>query len=232
MTQYLDTPLFGVAITIIAYSVSQYINKRFKTSILNPIALSIMAIVGFLIYNNIDYEVYNKGGNIIGFFLGPATVALAVPLYKKIELLKENLLPILVGIFVGSLAGIVSVILLSRVFKLEDILMLSLIPKSTTSAIAMDISTQIGGNSAIAIVFVIVTGIFGNILGPDLLRRFRIKDEIAKGISMGTASHVVGTAKAMEMGEKEGAMSSLAIGVAGLMTVFLAPLVLKVMDLL
>lgn len=232
MTQYLDTPLFGVAITIIAYSVSQYINKRFKTSILNPIALSIMAIVGFLIYNNIDYEVYNKGGNIIGFFLGPATVALAVPLYKKIELLKENLLPILVGIFVGSLAGIVSVILLSRVFKLEDILMLSLIPKSTTSAIAMDISTQIGGNSAIAIVFVIVTGIFGNILGPDLLRRFGIKDEIAKGISMGTASHVVGTAKAMEMGEKEGAMSSLAIGVAGLMTVFLAPLVLKVMDLL
>ncbi|MGN9165411.1 LrgB family protein [Tissierellaceae bacterium HCP3S3_D8] len=232
MTQYLDTPLFGVAITIIAYSVSQYINKRFKTSILNPIALSIMAIVGFLIYNNIDYEVYNKGGNIIGFFLGPATVALAVPLYKKIELLKENLLPILVGIFVGSLAGIVSVILLSRVFKLEDILMLSLIPKSTTSAIAMDISTQIGGNSAIAIVFVIVTGIFGNILGPDLLRRFGIKDEIAKGISMGTASHVVGTAKAMEMGEKEGAMSSLAIGVAGLMTVFLAPLVLKFMDLL
>lgn len=232
MTQYLDTPLFGVAITIIAYSVSQYINKRFKTSILNPIALSIMAIVGFLIYNNIDYEVYNKGGNIISFFLGPATVALAVPLYKKIELLKENLLPILVGIFVGSLAGIVSVILLSRVFKLEDILMLSLIPKSTTSAIAMDISTQIGGNSAIAIVFVIVTGIFGNILGPDLLRRFGIKDEIAKGISMGTASHVVGTAKAMEMGEKEGAMSSLAIGVAGLMTVFLAPLVLKFMDLL
>lgn len=232
MTQYLDTPLFGVAITIIAYSVSQYINKRFKTSILNPIALSIMAIVGFLIYNNIDYEVYNKGGNIISFFLGPATVALAVPLYKKIELLKENLLPILVGIFVGSLAGIVSVILLSRVFKLEYILMLSLIPKSTTSAIAMDISTQIGGNSAIAIVFVIVTGIFGNILGPDLLRRFGIKDEIAKGISMGTASHVVGTAKAMEMGEKEGAMSSLAIGVAGLMTVFLAPLVLKFMDLL
>lgn len=232
MAEYLNTPLFGVTITIIVYFISQYLSKKFKTQILNPIALSITAIVGFLFYNNIDYEVYNKGGSIINFFLGPATVALAVPLYKKIKLLKENSIPILLGIFVGSLAGILSVIFFSKVFKLDDIIMLSLIPKSTTSAIAMDIATQTGGNSAIAIVFVIATGIFGNILGPSVLELFGIKNKVAKGISIGTASHVVGTAKAMEIGEVEGAMSSLAIGIAGLITVFLAPIILKILNLL
>ena len=231
MAEYLNTPLFGVTITIIVYFISQYLSKKFKTPILNPIALSITAIVGFLFYNNIDYEVYNKGGSIINFSW-TTTVALAVPLYKKIKLLKENSIPILLGIFVGSLAGIVSVIFFSKVFKLDDIIMLSLIPKSTTSAIAMDIATQIGGNSAIAIVFVIATGIFGNILGPSVLELFGIKNKVAKGISIGTASHVVGTAKAMEIGEVEGAMSSLAIGIAGLITVFLAPIILKILNLL
>lgn len=227
MSQYLDTALFGVSITIIIYSISAFVNKKVKKAILNPIALSILGIVGFLLYNNIDYEVYNKGGSIISFFIGPATVALAVPLYKKIKLLSQNLMPILVGILVGASSGVISVIILSKIFELDDIIILSLIPKSTTSAIAMDISTEIGGSPSLAIAFVIITGITGNIIGPGILRAFGINNKVAQGISLGTSSHVVGTAKAMEMGEVEGAMSSLAIGIAGLMTVFLAPIILR-----
>lgn len=229
MVAYLDTALFGITITIITYSISLFINKKIKSAILNPIALSILAIVGFLLYNNIDYEVYNKGGSIINFFIGPATVALAVPLYKRINLLKENLIAILVGIFVGSLAGVISVIVLSKIFELDNIITLSMIPKSTTSAIAIDIATEIGGNPALAIAFVIATGILGNIIGPGILKAFGINNKVAKGISMGTASHVVGTAKAMELGEVEGAMSSLAIGIAGLITVLLIPFILRIM---
>lgn len=229
METYLDTALFGVTITIIAYSISLCINKKVKTAILNPIALSIIGIVGFLLYNNIDYEVYNKGGNIINFFIGPATVVLAVPLYKRIKLLKENFVAILLGILAGSLAGVISVIILGKVFELDNIIILSMIPKSTTSAIAIDIAAEIGGNPALAIAFVIATGILGNIIGPGILKAFGINNKIAKGISMGTASHVVGTAKAMELGEVEGAMSSLAIGIAGLITVLLIPFILRIM---
>lgn len=231
MAAYLDTALFGVTITIIVYAISTFVSKKTNSAIFSPIVLSVVAIIGFLIYNDMDYEVYNKGGSIISFFLGPATVVLAVPLYKKIGLLRENLVAILLGTFVGSLAGVVSVVVLSRVFKLDGIILLSLMPKSTTSAIAMDIAAEIGGNPALAIAFVIVTGIFGNFIGPILLKIFGINNKVAIGISLGTGAHVMGTAKAMELGEVEGGMSSLAIGVAGLMTVFLAPLVLRIMAL-
>lgn len=230
MSAYLDTALFGVTITIIIYSLSLFISKRINISLLNPIILSIVGIIGFLISNNIDYEVYNKGGSIISFFLGPATVALAVPLYKQINLLKENLIPILLGILVGSTAGILMIIFLSKIFDLDNIIILSMIPKSTTSAIAIDIAREIGGNPSLAIAFVIATGILGNIIGPSLLRIFKINNKVAKGIALGTGSHVVGTAKAMEIGEVEGAMSSLAIGIAGLITVFLAPIILNLIN--
>lgn len=230
MAAYLDTALFGVTITIIIYSLSLLINKKVNIAILNPIILSIIAIIIFLNLNNIDYKVYNKGGSIISFFLGPATVALAVPLYKQINLLRENFLAILLGIVAGAGAGIITVILLSRIFALDKVITLSMLPKSTTSAIAIDIAESIGGNPALAIAFVIATGILGNIIGPALLRICKINNRLAQGISLGTASHVVGTARAMEIGEVEGAMASLAIGVAGLITVFLAPIILSIMN--
>lgn len=228
MLSFINTPIFGVTITIIAFSISLYLNKKTKSPLLNPILISIILIICFLLFFKIDYEMYDKGGSIISFFLGPATVVLAVPLYKQIKLLKDNLFPILVGIFLGSFAGIVSIIIMSRLFGLEDILFLSLIPKSTTSAIAMDIASEIGGNPSIAIAFVILTGVGGYIIGPGILKIFKINNKVAKGVSLGTASHAVGTAKAIELGEVEGAMSSLAIGVAGLITVFLAPLILRI----
>lgn len=232
MISYTDTPLYGVTITIIIFSLFQYLNKKTKISLLNPIALSIITIILILRYYNIDYDVYNKGGSIISFFLGPATVVLAIPLYNRIKLLGKNFFPITIGIIVGSLSGIISLVLLSKLFKLDHLIALSLIPKSTTSAIAVDIARGIGGSPSLAIAFVTATGISGNIIGPGVLKFLKINNRIAKGIAIGTSSHVIGTAKAVEMGEVEGAMSSLAIGIAGLITVFLAPLVLSFISML
>lgn len=226
MIQYIDTPLFGVGISILVYTFSSYISGRLRIKILNPLLLTMIIIVGILLLLRIDYDIYNKGGQIISFFLGPATVVLAVPLYKQINLLKENLLPILTGILVGSISGIISILGLGKLFNLDLILISSLIPKSTTTPIAMEISTILGGNSSLTVTFVVITGLSGYIIGEKVLEIVGIKDPIAKGIALGTASHAIGTAKAIEMGEVEGAMSSLSIGVAGIITVFLVPLII------
>lgn len=227
MMEYIDTPLFGVTLTIIVFCIANFIYKKIKNPLANPIAVSIIFIIWFLGYFNISIESYEMGGSFISFFLGPATVALAIPIYKKLDLLKKNLITTLIGITLGSLAGILSVAIMSKLFSINDTMMLSLIPKSTTSAIAIDLSEQIKGNPSITIAFVIATGIMGNILGPSILNIFNIKNKRAKGVALGTASHVVGTAKAMELGQVEGAMSSLAIGIAGIITVFLAPLIIN-----
>lgn len=231
MTDYLNTPIFGAGLTIIVFFFSVYLGKRFKSPLLNPIFVSISLIIVFLTIFKIDYTIYNKGGSIIAFFLEPATVVLAVPLYRQINLLKENLIPILVGILAGSITGIISIIFLGKIFNLDSTLLLSLIPKNTTSPIAMDISTQIGGNPALSIGFVVVTGVGGYIIGEKILKTFKIKNEVAKGIALGATSHASGTAKAIELGEVEGAMASLAIGVAGLITVFLAPLIISIFNI-
>lgn len=229
MIEYVDTPLFGITLTIIIFSISNALYKKLKNPLINPIVISIVLIIWVLKYFNIDITSYEKGGNMIGFFLGPATVALAIPIYKKINLLRKNFFTILIGIFIGSLAGILSVIVMSKLLRVDDIMLLSLIPKSTTSAIAIDLSKQIKGNPSITIAFVIATGTLGNIIGPSIFRLFKIKNKKARGIALGTASHIVGTAKAIELGETEGAMSSLAIGIAGIITVFLAPLIIKLL---
>lgn len=227
MIEYIDTPLFGIGLTVIVFSISNFIYKKMKSPLLNPILLSIVFIIWFLQYLNIEIENYEKGGEIINFFLGPATVAFSIPVYKKLKLLKENLFSTLIAISVGSLAGILTVAILSKLFSLDDMLTLSLIPKATTSAIAIDISEEIKGNPSITIAFVLISGILGNILGPSIFNLFKIKSKIAKGIALGTASHAVGTAKAIELGQTEGAMSSLAISIAGVITVFLAPIIVK-----
>ena len=232
MIQYIDTPLFGVGISILVYTFSSYISGRLRIKILNPLLLTMIIIVGILLLLHIDYDIYNKGGQIISFFLGPATVVLAVPLYKQINLLKENLLPILTGILVGSISGIISILGLGKLFNLDLILISSLIPKSTTTPIAMEISTILGGNSSLTVTFVVITGLSGYIIGEKVLEIVGIKEPIAKGIALGTASHAIGTAKAIEMGEVEGAMSSLSIGVAGIITVFLVPLIILLIGII
>lgn len=223
MAKYIDTPIFGVLISILAFEIGVFINKKTKISFFNPLLISVTIIISFLLIFNIDYKTYNRGGSIISFLLGPATVVLVVPLYKQIENLKKNSLPILVGIFVGVLTAIISIYYLSKLFGLDEIIVLSLIPKSVTAAISMEVSREIGGIPSLTMAATVITGIVGNMVGPYIYKIFKIENEIAQGIGLGNGAHALGTAKAMELGEVQGAMGSLSISVAGLMTVFLAP---------
>jgi predicted murein hydrolase (TIGR00659 family) len=232
MSEYIDTPLFGVGLSIIAYTLSSFIYKRTKIIILNPLLVGIALVVGILTFFNIDYQMYEPGGEMIIFFLGPATVALAVPLYKRWQILRENFVPIIIGIVLGSTAGIGSILLLGKIMKLDNLMISSLLPKSTTSPIAIEISGLLGGNQSLTVSFVIITGIIGYIFAERILKLFRVTDPVAKGIAIGTTSHAVGTAKAMELGEVEGAMSSLAISVAGIVTVLMVPGVIWLLNII
>ena len=232
MLDYINTPIFGVGISILAFTISSYIARRTKIMLLNPLLVAMIIIVGILLAFDIDYETYNLGGQMITFFLGPATVVLAVPLYKQRALLKGNLIPILVGIIVGSAAGILFVVFAGKLLGLDRLLVASLVPRSTTTPIAMEISTLLDGNPALTAIFVSVMGISGYMFGEKLLKLFKVDHPIAKGIGIGTTSHAVGTAKAMELGEVEGAMSSLAISVAGIVTVLMVPGVIWLLNII
>ncbi|WP_294186953.1 LrgB family protein [uncultured Clostridium sp.] len=215
--------LFGIIISLLAFEAGLLIYKKTKFPLFNPLLIAIALVIGFLIVFNIDVDTYNKGGQFINMFLGPATVVLAVPLYKQLNLLKKYLLPILVGILLGSSIGISSVILLANIFGFEKVLTISLLSKSVTTPIGIEITKQLGGLAPVTVLSIIISGIIGSILGPLLCKKFKINNKVAIGIAIGTASHAVGTSKALELGETEGAMSSLSIGIAGIMTVFLAP---------
>lgn len=219
-----DNIFFGIVISLLAFECGLYISKKLKFPLFNPLLIAIISIITFLLVFNIDYEKYDNGAKFINMFLGPATVILAVPLYKQINLLKENFLPIIIGIFLGSLIGIISVIILSFIFGLENIIMTSLLAKSVTTPIGIEITNQLGGLIPITVLAIVISGIVGAVIGPSLCKIFKITNEIAIGIAIGTASHALGTTKALELGQTQGAMSSLSIGIAGLITVFLAPL--------
>mgnify|MGYP000790539757 FL=1 len=167
----------------------------------------------------IDYKVYNSGAKYLNYLLTPATVCLAIPLYEKLEVLKKNIKAILIGILSGVLTSLLSVLGMSVIFGLNHTEYVTMLPKSITTAIGIGVSEELNGNVTLTCVIIIVTGVLGNIIAPAICKLFKIKEPIAKGIAIGTASHAVGTAKAMEMGETEGAMSSLSIAVSGLMTV-------------
>jgi predicted murein hydrolase (TIGR00659 family) len=232
LNEFLNTPLFGILFSLIAFHIGTLLYKKTQLSILNPLLIASVLVMAFLLYFGIDFETYNLGGDYISFFLGPATVVLAVPLYKKIRLLKSNALPILVGILAGCIAGISSILALSSLLGLDEVISRSLAPKSVTTPIGIEISKQIGGLPAVTVAAIVFTGIIGAILGPFICRCFRIKDKVAVCIAIGTASHALGTTRAIELGETEGAMSGLAIGIAGLITVFLVPMLLYVFGLI
>ncbi|MFT8351694.1 LrgB family protein [Clostridium saccharoperbutylacetonicum] len=225
MKDVIASPVFGVLISLIAYEIGNFIKQKLKLSIFNPLLIAIIILLIFLSKFNIKYEDYNNGGQVISFFLAPATVALALPLYKKFSLFKKNAVPILVGILCGVVSGIICVIGISKLFGLSSELTKSLIPKSITTPIGMALSNQLGGLPAITVVAIIITGIFGSIIGPFLNKILKVNDSVAMGIAMGNASHAVGTAKAMEIGETEGAMSSLTIAISGIITVIVGPII-------
>jgi len=228
MEELISTPYFGLIISILTFELGIYLNKKTNLSLFNPLLVSIVLTISILIAFNIDLEIYNQGGDLLSFFLGPATVILAVPLYNRLELLKTNYKAILIGITTGTLTGIVSIIYLTKLFKLDVGVGLAMIPKSVTTPIGMEISKQIGGISSITVAAIILTGILGAVIGPFICNLFGIKNKVAVGIAIGTSSHAVGTSRAIELGETEGAMSGLAIGIAGLITVFLVPILLTI----
>ena len=216
--------LFGLVLSLAAFEIGIFINRNTRIPILNPLLIAIASVICFLFAFNIDFNTYNKGGQFINMFLGPSTVVLAVPLYKQLDLLKKNAKAILTGIFVGSTIGIFSIIIISYLLGLDTSIIKSLAPKSVTTPIGISISNQLGGLVPITVLAIIVTGIIGAVFGPTICNLFKIKDKVAIGVAIGTASHAVGTSKALELGEIEGAMSSLSIGIAGIMTVIIAPI--------
>ncbi|MBW9173803.1 LrgB family protein [Clostridium estertheticum] len=228
MNDLITSPVFGVITSLIAYEIGLYIKKKGRLSIFNPLMIAVIILILFLTKFHIKYEDYNKGGQIISFFLFPATVALALPMYKKFVLFKENATPILIGIFSGAISGFISVVFLSKLFGLTDVLIKSLMPKSITTPIGIALSKQLGGLQSITVVAIIITGIIGSIGGPFLYKIFKINDKVALGIAMGASAHALGTARAMEIGEVEGAMSGLTMAISGVVTVLLYPLLWKI----
>lgn len=216
---------FGMFISVFAYILGMWLKKKLKWGILNPLLVAVILVIAFLLGTGTSYADYNEGASYISYFLTPATVCLAIPLYKQLELLKRNFAAVIIGITSGVLASAVSILLMSVLFKLDHVYYVSLLPKSITTAIGMGVSEEAGGIVTITIVSIILTGIFGNIIGEAWFRLVGVKDPIARGLALGTASHAIGTAKALELGEVEGAMSSLSVAVAGLMTVIAVPLV-------
>ena len=214
-----NSAYFGVTVSLIGYGAGIMLKKKFKYAFLNPLLISIIFVIGVVMLCGVDYESYENSAQYLGYLLTPATVCLAVPLYQQMTLLKKNLAAVACGILAGVLASLGSVLLLAFLFGLEHDVYVTLLPKSITTAIGMGVSEELGGLVTITVAVIIVTGVIGNVIGEAVCKLFRIYESIAKGLALGTSSHAIGTAKALEMGEVEGAMSSLAIAVAGLLTV-------------
>lgn len=210
---------FGIALSVAAFRVGIRVQKKTGWVICNPLIIAIVIVAGILLLFRIPYDSYNEGGQIINMFLAPATACLAVSIYSKLELLKKNWLPVMVGAACGSLTSMGSIWLMCRLLNLDEAMTASLMPKSVTTPIAISISQTNGGIVPITVVAVIFTGILGSILAPVLIRIFKVNDPVAAGLAIGACSHAVGTSKAVELGETEGAMSGLAIGICGIMTV-------------
>ena len=223
MIEFLEESVFfGAFISLLFYEAGLLMKKKFRLAIFNPLLIAILCVMAVLLLLDIDYDTYNEGAKYISYLLTPATVCLAVPLYRQLQLLRDNLAAVVIGIISGVAASLLSVFGLSKLFGLNHQRYVSLLPKSITTAIGMGVSEELGGIVTITVAVIIITGILGNAIAEVVFRIFRIYDPIARGLGLGTSAHAIGTAKAMELGAVEGAMSSLAIAVAGLMTVIFA----------
>ncbi len=227
MKEIIRSPLFALLISILAYEIGIFINKKTRIAFFNPLMIAIALVIGTLLALHIPLEDYKKGGDFISLFLTPATVILAVPLYKNINSLKKDYVAILGGVIIGSVTAILSVWAMAKAFGLSKELIASLIPKSITTPLGIELSTQIKGIPSVTVAAIIITGIFGAVFAEWLLKVCKITDKTAKGIAIGTSSHALGTTKAVDIGETEGAMSGLAIGLAGLVTVIVATVLFR-----
>lgn len=224
MFELTETPLFGMTLCLIAYAIGVKIKSKIDTPIMNPMVIGSLIVIGVLVTFKIPLENFMNGGKFITMLLAPATAALAVSIYRRIDVIKKNWLPVLVGCVVGSASSLVCVFLMSRFFMLPEDVLCSLLPKSITTAIATELSGQMGGIVPITVASVCVTGVFGTVMCPYFIKWFKVDNPIAAGLAIGASCHALGTSKAVEIGGIEGMMSGIAIGICGLSTVFMAML--------
>lgn len=221
----INSAYFGFIITIIIYYLSVQIKNKTKISLLNPLLLTTIIIVAILLICNIKYDTYNNGAKYISYFLTPTTVCLAIPLYKKVKILKKNIIAIISGILSGVVANAVVIVILVKIFGMSNEIGASLLPKSITAPIAIGVADELGGLSSITVFAVILSGIIGAVIAPTIFKILKIKDEVSQGLACGTAAHGSGTTTALELGEVQGAISGLAISITGLITTVIAPIV-------
>lgn len=223
MNEFFQSSMFaGVALSLISYLIGMLLKKKFKLGIFNPLLIAIVVSIIVLLIGKVDYKVYNQGAKYLSWLLTPATVCLAIPLYEQWGLLKKNFKAVLLGLVAGVVTSLGTVYVLSLMMGLSHKDYVTLLPKSITTAIGMGVSEELGGYVTITVAVIVVTGVLGNMAGALVCKIFRITEPISKGLAFGSASHAIGTAKAIEIGEVEGAMSSLAIAVSGILTVVLS----------
>ena len=221
----IETIYFGLVISFLSYWIAMQIRKKLPYPIFNPLLISAIICIIILVVFDIDFDTYNKGAQFITMLLTPSTVCLAVPLYKQVRILLQHLNAIIISLLSGCIAGLTSIFIMCLLMKADPVIYYSLLPKSITTAIAIGVSDKIGGNSTITVGVVIVTGILGAIIAKSICKIFKINHPVAIGLALGNSAHAIGTAKALEFGEIEGAMSSLSIVIAGILTVIFAPII-------
>ena len=223
MSTFLSNSIFfGVLLCLLSYQAGVFLRQKTKIAAFNPLLISIIIVIFVLVMFHIKFEDFYNGSKYISYLLTPATVALAIPLYSKLTLLKSNFKAIMSGLIAGVLTSLISIFIMSLLFGLSHENYVSMLPKSITTAIGIGVSEELGGVSTITTAVIIVTGVFGNVSADIVYKIFNITNPIAKGIGLGSSAHAIGTSKALEMGETEGAMSSLSIAVAGIITVIFA----------
>ena len=228
MDQIISTPYFGTTLTLLVFIFAVFVNRKWPNALTTPLLISTAIIVVILTLMNVSYTEYNNGAQYITYFLTPVTVCFAVPMYKNLDVLKKYAAPIMLAILVGSLSSVFSVVIISIVLGLGDVIAKSLAAISTTTAIAIGITQELGGNTGLTTSAVIITGVLGASVSDIFCRKMGWKSPISCGIAIGTSAHSAGTIKAMEMGKLTGAMSSLAIVISGVMTAFIAPIIVNI----
>jgi predicted murein hydrolase (TIGR00659 family) len=230
--EFLENKYLLLALTFGAFALFKELQRRTGWVLLNPILLTIASLILFLKLTGISYETYQAGGQLIEFWLKPAVVALGVPLYLQLEMIKKQLLPILLSQLVGCLVGIVSVVLVAKLLGATPDVICSLAPKSVTTPIAMEVSNTTGGIPSLTAAVVVLVGLFGAVFGFKILTLGKVKSPIAQGLSMGTASHAIGTSAAMEVSRKYGAYASLGLTLNGILTALLTPAILRLLGVI
>lgn len=221
---FLESPYWGMLLTLLTYTVGIWVQRKTGWTLLQPILVCAALLIAFLEITGVPYEDYNAQNQFLNFLLPMTAVVLAVPLYRNLDILKKYAIPIFSGIISGTVATILSLIAIGKLMGTKDMILISMLPKSATNPIALEVSAHIGGIPSLTVAMVVVSGCFGAVCGPELLRIMGVTHPVAKGIAIGTLSHAVGTSRAFKEGQIEGSMSSLAIALAGMATAICSPI--------